>query len=260
MLSQKNLSQTIYEIETLGFSVVPDVISSESVKELRSALLVAIEDDQTRWRHLPGKSADLIENLIVHGGPFLGILDTEVMHQVFSNFLGETCILYNYGSTFLLPNGTPPSMEIHTDMPRLVKNYHSGLIMTLALDEFNSDNGATVYLPGSQILERRPTLETFERYCVSVARKAGDAVFFNPRCFHRASPNDTNEIRCGLTVYAVRHFMKQRFDFPRMISTEIASRLTSKARQFIGFDSRIPTKMEEYYTDVGERLYKPGQG
>ncbi len=260
MLPQAELDRVVYEIETLGFSVVEGVTNPALTKRLREGLLAAIERDQAEWGHRPQKSYDLIHNLILHGGPFLEMLDHAVMHQVFGAFLGPTAILYNYGSTFLLPGGNPGSRRIHVDTPRLIPNYHSGLIMTLALDDFTEENGATLYLPGSQTMSQPPSEEMMERLGVSVARGAGAAVFFNPRCFHRASPNNTETIRCGLTIFAVRAFMKQRFDFPRMITPEMLETLSPKARQFLGFDARVPAHMGEFFVDEPDRLYKANQG
>jgi ectoine hydroxylase-related dioxygenase (phytanoyl-CoA dioxygenase family) len=260
MLDGGQIDRVSHEIGTLGFSVVEDVIDAGQVSRLRAALLRAIEADQKLWGHKPQKRYDLIHNLVVHEGVFLELLDNPVMHQVFAALLSPTCILYNYGSTFLLPGGSPGSAQIHVDSPRIIPNYHSGLIMTLALDDFTEGNGATRYLPGSQHRAEPPDEEDFKRHSVSVARPAGAAVFFNPRCYHRAMPNETKDIRCGVTVFAVRAYMKQRFDFPRMISPEAAASLSAKARQFLGFDARVPADMSEFYVAEDQRLYKANQG
>jgi ectoine hydroxylase-related dioxygenase (phytanoyl-CoA dioxygenase family) len=260
MLTASELDRVAYEIHTLGFSIVEDVIDVGLVSRLRKDLIETIAVDQAKWKHRPQKSEDLIVNLAIYGGAFLDLLGSPVMHQTFERFLTPTCILYNYGSTFLLPGGKPASMNIHVDSPRVIPGYDDGLIMTLALDNFTNENGATLYLPGSQNLEKTPDAATFERYATSVARPAGAAVFFKPRCFHRASANTTSEIRCGVTVYAVRAFMKQRFDFPRMIPPEAVAALPARTRKFLGFDARVPADMAEYYVDGADRLYKADQG
>lgn len=260
MLAPAELERISYEIGTLGFSVVPDVIDPAFIARMRKELIATIDIDQQKWQHRKQKSADLIVNLAEYGGVFLELLDNSVMHQIFETFLAPSCILYNYGSTFLLPGGKPASMNVHTDSPRVIPNYDDGLIMTLALDDFTEDNGATVYLPGSQNIERAPDPETFRRYATSVARPAGAAVFFKPRCFHQARENNTDRIRCGVTVYAVRAFMKQRFDYPRMLSAEWVAPLSPRAKKFLGFDARVPTGTTEYYVDAADRLYKANQG
>ena len=259
MLTASELDRVAYEIHTLGFSIVEDVIDVGLVSRLR-------KDRSKRSRSIRRngstgrRNEDLIVNLAIYGGAFLDLLGSPVMHQIFERFLTPTCILYNYGSTFLLPGGKPASMNIHVDLPRVIPGYDDGLIMTLALDNFTNENGATLYLPGSQNLEKTPDAATFERYATSVARPAGAAVFFKPRCFHRASANTTSEIRCGVTVYAVRAFMKQRFDFPRTIQPEAVAALPARTRKFLGFDARVPADMAEYYVDGADRLYKADQG
>ncbi len=54
--------------------------------------------------------------------------------------------------------------------------------------------------------------------------------------------------------------MKQRFDFPRMISPESLGNPCPKIGIFLGFDARVPTDMAEYDVDPENRLYKGGQG
>ena len=252
-------SRATYEIEALGFTVVEDVIGRSEVSVLRAALLHALDADVQMHGTLPGKRADLVENLVLHGGPFLELLANPVMHRLFSAFLSEHCILYNYSSTVLLPNSGSKVLQTHVDSPRVIPGYHDGLIMTLALDEFTEANGATHYLPGSHTQSQAPAEETFSRYSRSVARAAGAAVFFNPRTFHRGAMNRSNEVRCGVTVYAVRPYMKQRFDFPAMVGEERAAALDPRARKFLGFDARPPAAMDRFYAPAEERTYKPGQ-
>lgn len=260
MLTASELNRVSYEINTLGFSIVKDVIDVGFIGRMRRDLINTIAADIEQWKGITQKSDDLVVNLAIYGGVFLDLLENPVMHQIFERFLTPTCILYNYGSTFLLPGGEPASMNIHVDSPRVISGYDDGLIMTLALDDFTSENGATVYLPGSQNVEQVPDGETFERYATNVERPAGAAVFFKPRCFHRARANNSSDIRCGVTIYAVRAFMKQRFDFPRMIPPDIVEKLPLKTRKFLGFDARVPADMSEYFVDATARLYKADQG
>ena len=260
MLSESEMKRVAYEVDTLGFSIVEDVVSPEFVKKMKQSLVVAVDEDIKKWGHKTQKKADLIPNMIEYGGEFVELMNNELMHSVFAKFLGESCILYNFSSTFLVPGDKQAPIQMHVDSPRVIPGYHDGIIMTLALDDFTDENGATVYLPGSQNLETVPERETFEKYCLSTARKAGAGLFFNPRCFHRASPNWTQSIRYGATIFAVRAFMKQRFDFPRMIPVDIIPTLGTRARQFLGFDARVPTSLDEFYVDEKDRLYKPNQG
>jgi ectoine hydroxylase-related dioxygenase (phytanoyl-CoA dioxygenase family) len=259
-LTARELERVVYEIDALGFSVVHDVIGPDLLLRLKDAVSAANEEDHRRYGGRPGKQYEIVANLVLHGGAFLEMLDNAIMHQVFAPILSPHCILYTYGAVTLLPGVESGLMSPHVDAPRLIRGYHAGLTMTLAIDDFTDENGATLYLPGSQELEKPPSLETFDRYAVSVARSAGSAIFFNPRCFHRARRNTTDDIRRAISLFAVRPFMKQRFDFPRMMPAEAMGGLSRKARQFLGFDARVPTSMDEFYVAPEQRLYKANQG
>ncbi|MEZ5224997.1 MAG: hypothetical protein R2743_26135 [Ilumatobacteraceae bacterium] len=63
-----------------------------------------------------------------------------------------------------------------------------------------------------------------------------------------------------MTINACRSYMRQRFDYPRMIGPEIASSLSPVLRRLLGYDVRVPTSLEEYYLPEDQRLYKANQG
>jgi ectoine hydroxylase-related dioxygenase (phytanoyl-CoA dioxygenase family) len=248
------------EIESLGFTTVPDVVNSDEVMELRSQLDAALAADWADCEGLPGKQRFIALDLVNRGSAFVRLLENATMHTVFSHFLGETCILYSFTSTVVYPGERQYTCEIHTDMPRLVPNYHLGLLMTLALDDFTEENGATYYLPGSHHSMERPSVEQFYGRAVRVTRNAGGAAFFHPRVWHAGGPNYTSEPRRGCTVYACRSWMRQRFDYPRMVNGEVLPLLSEKGRAFLGYNVRVPASLREFYVPPEQRLYKPGQG
>ena len=85
-------------------------------------------------------------------------------------------------------------------------------------------------------------------------------ILFDGRVFHRAGDNGTGAWRHALTLNACRSFMKQRFDWVRFIPGRISDGLSPQARRIIGFDTRLPTSLEEFFLPEERRLYKPGQG
>ena len=257
-----NLERIEREVNTQGFSIVEDIVSAEEIAVMKAELAEAIERDAKLHDGMPGKRYDIIFDMVTAGCPsFVKLIENEKMRTVFNHFLSDTCILYSYTSTFMLPNAyKQQTANIHVDAPRIIPNYHSGFMMTLALDEFTEENGATYYLAGSQNRPDRPSEDEFYANAVRVCRPAGAAVFFNPRCWHAGGTNHTDKIRMGATTYAVRSFMRQRFDFPRMVNGDVLSQLSDSGRQFLGFNVRVPTAMNEYYVPADQRLYKGGQG
>ena len=54
--------------------------------------------------------------------------------------------------------------------------------------------------------------------------------------------------------------MKPRMDWVRLIPEDIASQLNSQARRLIGYDTRLPTTLDEFFLPEDQRLYKANQG
>ena len=258
MSPQLDMKRIAEEIEEDGFSIIENVVTEEEVKELKDQLKIALSEDVKEYGHLPGKKDNHIVDLTTRGPAFVKLLENEKMQQVFSHFLGDDCILYSYTSSILKPDDKPAASNIHTDSQRYpyIPGFYHGILMNLALDDFTEENGATYHLPGSHKVKEKPLEDEFYKHSIRAVRKAGDAIFFHPLNWHAGGINKTNKTRSAITPYACRAFTKQRLDFPRMVTPEVSSWLGEKGRTFLGFNSRVPTNLFEYYLPQEERLYK----
>ncbi len=256
----RNYDRNIYEIQTLGFTIVENVVSPNLLAELKNELKKALEDDNKLFAHHEGKNPNLVVDLTIHDPLFIRMLDNDDILDFFYTVMDKNCILYSYTSTILKPHvKETPVQQMHVDTHKFIPNYISGVVMTLALEDFTDENGATLYLPGSQNLQSAPSEETFSKYSISTSRKAGDALFFNPRVYHRGGNNTTNNIRYGLTLYATWPYFKQRFDFPRMIPKDSLNGLSDRLINFLGFNARVPESLDQYYLPAEKRAFKQYQ-
>ncbi len=129
------------------------------------------------------------------------------------------------------------------------------------LDDYELDNGGALkILPGSQHSDINPDLDFFEQHCVQAVCKAGSLLVFNARIHHRTYENMTDRWNHSMTLNACRSFMKQRMDWVRFIPEDVSGRLNAQARRLIGFDTRLPTTLEEFFLPEDQRLYKANQG
>ena len=133
-----------------------------------------------------------------------------------------------------------------------------GVIWTL--DEYTVDNGALEVLPGSHHNERAPDEELFSKNSVRITCPAGSAIVFDARLFHRTGENKSDQFRHALTMNACRPYMKQRMDWVRFVPERISSALSARGRRVLGFDTRLPENLDEFFVPDNERLYKAGQG
>jgi ectoine hydroxylase-related dioxygenase (phytanoyl-CoA dioxygenase family) len=202
----------------------------------------------------------MVHNLMMHGRPFLHLLEHPTMHAYIGSILGETCTLYAYTSSSMPPRGTNYSRRVHVDCPRVIPDYPTNLGWLLALDDFTDENGATFCLPGSHTRLEQPSDEEFYANAVRWYPKAGDAVIFNARLWHAGGENKTDRPRHALTMNVCRSYMRQRFDYPRLVPAELVQELGEVGRRFLGFNVRVPASLDEYYVPPEERLYLGGQG
>jgi ectoine hydroxylase-related dioxygenase (phytanoyl-CoA dioxygenase family) len=251
----------LQHLETLthdGLSIVPSVLSPNLVKALRQELETAIEEDAIRYPTVFDKG--MVHNCMVRGANMAALLDNPTMNAYISEAFSATCIVYAYQSSSLAPSSGNYGSRIHVDCPRFTFNYITNMGVIFPLDDFTLENGATYYIPGSHKWEDFPSEDFFYENAKRACCKAGDMLLLNARLVHAAGYNSTSSTRHALTINFCRSFMRQRFDFPRLVPKEIINSLGEDGRRLLGMNVRVPTSLEEFYLPVHERLYKPGQG
>lgn len=255
------------EIEEHGLAVIPGVLNLSELSHLTEELELAIRQDLAK---LEAKDSTIrpsdrwmVHNCMVRGKALAKLIENPTMHEYLSAILGSTCIMYAYQSSSMPSNETNYSFRIHVDSPRFIPGYVTNLGVIFALNDFTESNGATYFLRGSHLSDRVPSESEFFSNAFRATCKAGDMIIFNARVWHSGGKNFTDSPRHSLTINVCRSYMRQRFDFPRMIDShfpEVLSWVGTKGRQFLGYDVRVPTCLEEFYLPEHLRLYKSNQG
>jgi ectoine hydroxylase-related dioxygenase (phytanoyl-CoA dioxygenase family) len=256
-----DMQRHLEEFEDQGFTIVPGIAGPEMRKRLISGVEESLQEDARRYLGMPGKEEFISLDLVQYGGVFWDLLESDIVDEVFSTLLNPYWTVYSFTSTVQRPAGEHYTSKIHNETRRITPSgYNLSALLTLALDEFTEENGATYYLPGSHLTHpEKPDEDEFYAKAVRVTRGAGDAVLFHPRVWHAGGQNMTEETRYGCSVYACLPFMKQRLDFPRMLGWERAGELSPRLRRILGYDSRVPAGMDQFYVPADQRLYLGGQ-
>jgi len=252
------IENLINEVRTSGFGIYQALLSNQEVLTYSTVLneLIELQADGG----LPFADKGLIHSPMFIRREFMGLLDSETLLSVVDGVLDKTAILYAFSTSTVSPNDSNYAGGIHVDSPRIIPGYITNLGFVIALTDFNPENGATQILPSSFEREEVPTGIEFDRNAVTVSMKAGDALVFNCRCWHRSTRNQTFANRKSITLNFCRSFMRQRFDYPKMISDLLAKELSQRQRRFLGFDVQMPTSFEEFSAPPELRKYKPNQG
>jgi len=147
-------------------------------------------------------------------------------------------------------------LKLSDDKTRIIPGYVTNLGVTIALDDFTENNGATFFLPKSHTMKEPPTEEYFYKHAKRFIAKAGSVWFFNARIWHAGGDNKTSQWRHGLTLNMCRPYMKQRIDIPRAMANMDLSSVSEKALQKLGFLAQTPANYDEYYVTPEKRKYR----
>jgi len=244
------------QIAERGSFIERDVLSAAHIAQLKNALTAAIDEEARYHGGSDYSDYGMVLACYMYGLPFLELLDHAPLMDPIDAVLGPGCILYAYTSSSMPPYRSNYSGRIHVDSPRVIPNYMTNLGVTIALDDFTADNGATYYLPGSHTRSDAPSEAEFFAGAERLIMPAGSVWFFHARTWHRGGENRTPEWRHALTFNLCRPFMKQRLDIPRMLRDRDLSGLPERVIQKLGFLSQVPASLDEYYAPPEQRKYR----
>lgn len=239
-----------------GFCVVQEVLDTDFIERAKTELEAAVAKDAEYHGTTDYSDYGMVLLCSLYGGAFIDLFDNPGLMDPVDWILGDGSIVYAYTSSSLPPNGRNFSGRIHVDCPRIIPGYVTNVGLTIALDDFTAENGATWFLPCSTERHDPPDDSLFfsnaERFLVP----AGSVCFFNARVWHASTENRTDEWRHALTINMCRPYMKQRIDIPRAMSHLDTSGLSERALQKLGFLAQTPSSYDEYYAPPEKRKYR----
>jgi len=262
LLNPSEVAEHVYLVNTRGYSLVPNFLSQQSVETLKKSMADAINE----YKPIPGIQRSMLDRYQIHDLinrdiNYARLLEDARLHQLVAPHLGDHWIMYAATSSSIPPGGSNYASRLHVDSPRHTPGYHFNIGIIWTLDDYTHDNGGALkVLPGSHHSSETPNEDFFEKYCDQILCSAGSLLVFSARLFHRTGFNSTSQWNHSMTLNACRSFMKQRMDWVRFIRPDISDQLNEQGRRLLGFDTRLPISMEEFFLPDEERLYKPNQG
>jgi ectoine hydroxylase-related dioxygenase (phytanoyl-CoA dioxygenase family) len=253
------------ELEQTGIYILRNQIN----QDLIDRLLVSLETSFIKHREIQIKQGNEIDNF----GVALNILpESEVYIELLEVLLKNNIISdiekYYFKSKFIVnsfsgldnkPNQQNFSALIHRDIKSYSANLPLMLNMLVMLDDFTTDNGSTLLLPNSHKKEEKPTDEYFKNNAISAIGKKGDILIFNSNIWHSSALNTTEKSRRAIPITLSKSFIKQLFDYPRSIGYDKINTFSDEMLQLLGYNSRVPSSLEEWYMPCSDRFYKKNQ-
>lgn len=255
MSIDKSQEQILSELKVDGVSQVEGMIAIDLIDRLRFESMNAVKVEIEK--HGTTEFEDLGRVLFapMYGGAFLEILGVKPLYKVCRAFLGDELNLYTMTTSCIPPKQSNYTNKTHRDTSIIFPDFRPIVAMQILLDDFTKENGAPLFMKGSQHISDQPSNTRFEAEAAMITGRKGDVIFFDPRIWHRSTENNTNDWRCCLLPAFVRPWMKQRFNVPSIMKDVDLSNCSSDALKLLGLKNLPPESWEDYY-EKGQSAFK----
>lgn len=259
------MRNNIEELQAKGFTLFRQVYDQSYLDVLSQAMDKSYE--VCRSVQVSNQVQEVTDGTVHHllatgDAIFLNLLEricASMLGVFIDQFFRGKYILNSYGGVINLSNNPSYVANIHRDIRFFSGDFPLMLNLLVMLDDFTLENGATYLLEGSHKLEEKPSDEIFYRDAVRATGKRGDILFFNSNVWHAAGVNSTQKKRRAFTITFTKPFMKQQLDYSRAIGYEAVELMADDLKQILGYFSRTPTNLDEWYQKPEYRFYRRDQ-
>ncbi len=255
-------------IRDTGYAVIENVLGSPDLKicytslySARDRIICEIGKEKLKRANEYG----VLRIMMKYEPYFLTLLTNPYLLAIIDATVSNTAILHLQNG-FILPSfsegQTPQNFQnnFHRDFPRYMNGYLASINVLLAIDEFTPNNGGTMIVPNTHQKAHPPVKEYIERNAIAVECPAGSAIIFDSTLWHASGINTSGKDRLAINHQFTRSFFKQQIDYVRALGEDMITKLPERTQQLLGYYTRVPTSLDEYYKTEAERLYKKGQG
>jgi ectoine hydroxylase-related dioxygenase (phytanoyl-CoA dioxygenase family) len=249
-------------MDKFGWVVYENALETEFVDQINNSL----DDAYEKRREIQIKNGieqvmeGTLHHLLEADNFAVKFLDRLYCHQEMELFLGGKYIVNAFGGVMNAKSSKSYVQNIHRDVRTFMGEEKTMIQMLVLLDDFTPKNGATFMLTGSHKKPDKPNEFSFYENADRVIAGKGSIVLFDSNLWHAAGKNKTKFSRRALTISFTRPQFKQQLDYPRFLGYDYGEKLSDDLRQVIGYKSRTPANLHEYYQPVSKRMYQPGQG
>ena len=244
-----------------GWTVIPNVFDKKIIEtvleEYESVKHVFLFHQGIKGIADQSKNASHHTHLLVPS--MLKLIDNDVFHSAVENIFGGNSILNTMGLSEVTSEGVY-TQNIHRDVRTNTGDYPLWLNTLIMLDDSNLDNGATWMMEGSQNLSLVPSEKEFFSQSVQACGNKGDLLIFNCNLWHCAGENKTDKARRIITPFFSRPYIKQQLDLPSAYGEGFGDFVSKRIKQWMGYNSRVPKSLGEFYQAKEDRFYKSDQG
>ncbi len=239
----KDVASLVDEIiQGKGYVLIPEVLSTKQAEEARLLVLKLVEEERQQGKLLIDGERERLFGLVYKGEIFEFMVQHPRVIDVIEQILGEDMTLGGFSAHVLKPGAT--NMGAHVDYPywTMKPPFPASPVMEVQViwmvEDFTEDNGAPIFVPGSQKFCSPPDLEHFSKASQKIIGKAGSVVISHGLCWHDTSVNSTEKPRVSILGNYAPKFVRPLEDPSHDMRQEVVVRASPKLKQLLGYEFR----------------------
>jgi Phytanoyl-CoA dioxygenase (PhyH) len=254
------------EVEILlkekGWVVIPGFFDTIRIDKINSLLPGAVEKRRLIMlqNKLEANTQGTAHHVLADDIMFVELLE-EIgkINDLLEKYFSGKYILNSYGGFINEKSANTYSKNMHRDVRTYTGDLKFMINLLVMLDDFTQENGATYLLSQSHHKADKPDEDFFYKYSDRAIGKKGDLLIFDSHVWHATGNNTTDALRRALTITLTKPNFKQQADYPRMWGYDKMDHQSYFLNQIIGYYSRVPATLEDYFQPVEKRFYRRNQ-
>ncbi len=257
--------EKIKELNENGFCVLENQINDSWINKITDVLPEVFESHHKTQLELGNENTvpGVALNVLLDNHIFIEFLEylieIKLLDDIKKNFFKSNFILNSFSALNNLPERQNFSKLVHRDVRAYSGEIPLYLNILVMLDDFTETNGSTLVLPGSHVDPTTPSDKFFHTNAVQTLGKRGDVLLFNGNLFHASGLNKSSIGRRALPITFTKSFYKQLMDYPRALGYNKMNEFSEPLQQILGYHSRVPSNLNEWYQAGDKRFYKKNQ-
>lgn len=192
---------------------------------------------------------------------FLALLEVPEVIAMLDATLGVHAVL-RFQNLIVIPPAAADASSVnanrfHMNTPRVMPGYLASVDFAFAL---SGDVELVQFVPGSHQRAEAPLDDCMEWAAVPVTCPHGGLVVLDSTLWHRESPNRSRNASVLVLQQMTRAFIQPHFDFVRALGEQRMLALPERTRQLLGWHTRLPESLDDFYQPPSRRKWRPGQG
>jgi len=258
-------NKDIQELHEKGFCILENKINDNWIQKLKESLDKSFEiHKQVQIKHNSEIDSEGVAlNVLADDDTYIKFLSELIrvglLNDLKDHFFKSNFILNSFSALNNMTSKPNFSAIVHRDIRFFPGDFPMMINVLVFLDDFTEENGATYLLPYSHKIEEKPSDEYFFKNASRAIGKKGDILLFNSSVWHASGLNKTQNNRRAIPITFTKSFMKQLMDYPRALGDERIEKYSEEIKQLIGYYSRVPANLDEWYQPYENRFYKKNQ-